>query len=133
MMSRRFRFLILSESIYHSAQNAAVLTGVRSQRPSDKSESWKSFFKIKESSRAGLCSVAPLLRGADIAQAQRVCDESKMRECLRELKLLPRLRLVFFRQTPPVSMAASTVLVVALFRHHTRLLLLQKGRKIAIE
>jgi hypothetical protein len=43
----------------------------------------KSFFEIKESSRAGLRSLAPLLRVADNVQAQRRSDESKMRECLR--------------------------------------------------
>src|SRR6516162_1269649 len=57
------------------------------------------FFEIKEGSRAGLRSVAPLLRRANIVQAQRRTDESKMRECLREIAKLPlRLRIVFFCQ-----------------------------------
>src|SRR5215469_14685012 len=59
----------------------------------------KLFFEIKESSRAGLRSLAPLLRRANIVQAQRRTDECKMRECLREIAKLPlRLRVVFFGQ-----------------------------------
>src|SRR5262249_2290701 len=55
--------------------------------------------EIKEGSRGGLRSLAPLLRGANIVQAHRRSDESKMRECLREIAKLPlRRRVVFFRQ-----------------------------------
>src|SRR5215472_5670386 len=55
--------------------------------------------KIKEGSRGGLRSLAPLLRRANIVQAHRRSDESKMRECLREIAKLPlRRRVVFFRQ-----------------------------------
>src|SRR5215471_15979646 len=71
----------------------------------------KLFFEIKESSRAGLRSVAPLLRRANIVQAQRRSDESKMRECLREIAKLPlRLRIVFFRkQTNVVAQREQTL------------------------
>jgi hypothetical protein len=55
--------------------------------------------EIKEGSRGGLRSLASLLRGADIMQAQRRSDDRKMRECLREIAKLPlRLRIVFFCQ-----------------------------------
>ena len=55
--------------------------------------------RLDKSSRAGLRSLASLLRRADIVQAQRRSDESKMRECLREIAKLPlRLRIIFFRQ-----------------------------------
>src|SRR5262249_50328939 len=67
--------------------------------------------KIKEGSRGGLRSLAPLLRRANIVQAQRRSDESKMRECLREIAKLPlRLRIVFFRkQTNIVAQREETL------------------------
>ena len=50
-------------------------------------------------SRGGLRSLPALLGGADIVQAQGRSDQSKMRECLREIaELPPRMRIVFFRE-----------------------------------
>src|SRR5690349_376702 len=52
-----------------------------------------------KTSRAGLRSLAPLLRGAHVVQAQCRSDESQMRECLREIAKLPlRLRVIFLRK-----------------------------------
>src|SRR6516164_8488615 len=50
----------------------------------------------KEGLRAGLCSLAPLLRGPNIVQAQGRSNECEVRECLREIAKLPLSRQVVF-------------------------------------